>query len=122
MSAPEKRSWSKKFGDAFRGIADGVRGQTSFAVHLGFAAAVLAAAAFWRLKLEQWCILLLCITVVLTAEMFNSAIEWLARAVDREHNPEVGIALDIASGAVLIAAIGAAFVGLLVFVPEMLMR
>ena len=51
----------------------------------------------------------------MAAELFNSAIERLAREVDREHNPNVGVALDIASGAVLVAAVGAAIVGSLIF-------
>jgi diacylglycerol kinase len=55
----------------------------------------------------------MCVTVVLTAEMFNTAIEHLARAVTREEHPEVHDALDIASGAVLVAAIGASCVGVL---------
>jgi diacylglycerol kinase len=43
--------------------------------------------------------------------MANTAIEHLARAVTREPNPEVRDALDVASAAVLMAALGAAVVG-----------
>jgi diacylglycerol kinase len=67
----------------------------------------------------DWCILLLCITVVLTAEMFNSALESMARAITGESNPYVGRALDIGSAAVLTAAAGAVAIGLLVFVHRL---
>ena len=110
-----RRSWSTKFANAFRGVVAGVRGQNSFVVHLPVAAAVLGLAVFRQLSVERWCILLLCIGVVLTAELFNSCIESLARAVDTTHNPAIGKALDIASGAVLVASCTAAVVGTIVF-------
>jgi diacylglycerol kinase (ATP) len=110
-----QRGWMKKFADAFRGIALGTRGQSSFRVHLAAAGAVVALAAGLRVALLEWCLLLLCIIAVLAAELFNSSIERLAQEVDRQHNPRVGAALDIASGAVLVAALGAALVGALIF-------
>ena len=50
----------------------------------------------------------------MTAELFNSALEQLAKAITKEEDPHVRNGLDIASGAVLVAAIGAAVIGLLV--------
>jgi diacylglycerol kinase len=115
MPAPEpNRGWIKKFADAFRGVALGVRGQSSFYVHFVMTAAVIAVAAFVRVTWVEWCLLVLCITLVLTAEMFNSALEFMARAVDREHNPDLGAALDIGSAAVLVASIGAVVIGVLI--------
>jgi len=96
----------------------GVRGQTSFLVHFVMAGAVLVAAALLQLDRTQWCVLVLCITVVLVAEMFNSALEQLARAVDRSENRYLGSALDIGSAAVLMAAMGATVVGSLVFLSR----
>ena len=119
---PPPRSWPEKFRDAFRGIAVGVRGQASFDVHLVFAVLVIAAAAFLRVARTEWCVLLLCITVVLTAEMFNSALEYLAKAIDRRENREIAVALDIGSAAVLIAALGAVVVGTIVFLAHLGLR
>ena len=62
----------------------------------------------------EWCLLILCIALVMTAELFNSALEQLAKAITKEEDPHVRNGLDIASGAVLVAAIGAAVIGLLV--------
>ena len=112
---PANRTWSAKFRDAFRGIALGVRGQSSFRVHLVFAVSVVAAGVVLRLSRIEWCVVLLCITAVLAAELFNSALERMAKAIDRRHNADVGAALDIASGAVFIAALGAAAVGATIF-------
>jgi diacylglycerol kinase len=114
MLAPE-RSWALKFHDAFRGVKAGVRGQSSFFVHFFFAAAVIASGVILLVSWIDWCLLLLCITVVMTAEMFNSAMEALAKLITDEYNEHINKFLDIGSGAVLVASIGAALVGAMVF-------
>ena len=119
MTDPQSKprhTWVAKFRDAFAGVWLGMRGQSSFTVHLVMAAMVLVCGAAFRVSRIEWCILLLCITIVLAAEMFNSAIEWLARAIDRPNDPHVAGALDIGSAAVLLASIGAATVGTILFV------
>jgi diacylglycerol kinase (ATP) len=80
------------------------------------AAAVVTAAIVLRVSLVEWCLLGLCITLVLAAEALNTAIERLAKAIRPDHDPQVGAALDMASGAVLICAIGASLVGGTIFV------
>ena len=110
-----KRSWAHKFRDAFRGVKEGVRGQSSFFVHFLVAAGVAAAGVALRVSLAEWCLLLLCIAGVLTTEMFNSALESMAKAITGESDPHLGNSLDIGSAAVLLASMGAAIVGTIIF-------
>src|SRR6059036_542866 len=70
-----RRLWRDKFRDAFRGLKLGIRGHSSFSVHFFFAALALVAALVMRCDRVEWCILLGCIGLVLTAELFNSAVE-----------------------------------------------
>jgi diacylglycerol kinase len=97
-----------------------MRGQSSFAVHAGTATLVVITAALLQCTIDQWCLLLLCIALVLTAEVFNSALEVLAKAIDADHNPFLADGLDIASGAVLISALGAALVGSIVLLQALI--
>lgn len=120
MPEPNPRTWAQKFRDAFRGVRCGMRGQSSFRVHIFMAFAVVIAAALLRAQLWQWCALLLCIAGVLTAEMFNSAMEHFAKAVEPNHNPRIGDALDTASAAVLIASLGSAIVGAIIFIERLI--
>jgi diacylglycerol kinase len=110
-----RRPWAQKFGDALRGLKLGIRGHSSFFVHFFAAALVVAGAVAMSCTLTQWCVLLLCIGVVLTAELFNSAIETLHRGLDAETRERTWKSLDIAAGAVLMASMTAAVVGLMVF-------
>lgn len=117
--ARRRRSWPKKFRDAFRGVPLGVCGQNSFYAHFAVAAAVLFSAAVMGVNAIQWCVLLLCVTVVLAAEMFNTALEHISRAVTDEYNERIRDALDIGSAAVLVAAAGSVAVGTVVFLPRL---
>ncbi len=111
-----ERTWREKFSDAFHGLKLGVRGQSSFFVHFFMAALVIATGVVLRVdSLAEWGVLILCIILVLCCEMFNSALESLARAITSEVNPHAGAALDIGSAAVLVASLGAAIVGAAIF-------
>lgn len=114
------RNWSRKFADAFRGLWRAVRTQSSFAVHLWVAAAVVTAGALFRVSAGEWCLLTLAIGLVLSTEIFNTAIESLARAPGSRRHPRFRDALDMASAAVLVAAITAVVVGAIVFGPRLL--
>lgn len=115
MFTKPPRTWRRKFRDAGVGLWLGVRGQSSFRVHLAAAIGVIAAGSWLQVSLVEWGLLILCITLVMVSEMFNSALEALAPAIDRQRNENLAAALDIASAAVLLAAIGASSVGLLLF-------
>jgi diacylglycerol kinase len=109
------RRWRDKFREAFRGVKLGVRGHSSFAVHFFAAALVVAAALALQCDLTQWCLLVGCIGLVLTAELFNSAVETLYHGLDPAARPRVTGCLDVAAGAVLVASITATVIGCLVF-------
>lgn len=111
--------WRRKFACAFRGLYLGIRGQGSFLVHFSMAVAVAACAAGMGVSRQEWLVLLLCVTIVLTAELFNSALESLAKAVTAERNEHIGAALDMGSAAVLMASLGASLIGLLIFVRRL---
>jgi diacylglycerol kinase len=110
---PADRSWARKFADALRGLKIAFRSEINFFVHMFVAVIAGVAGGIVTMADERWCIYILCVTIVLSAELFNTAIERLARAVTREEHPEVRDALDIAAGAVLMASIGAGVVGAL---------
>jgi diacylglycerol kinase len=117
-----RRQWRDKFREAFRGVKLGVRGQSSFFVHFFFAVLVVLAAVALGCNLVEWCLLLGCIGLVLTAELFNSCIETLFRGLDAEARDRARPCLDIAAGAVLLASLTASAVGLILFIAKLIER
>lgn len=113
------RTWRSRFGNAFHGIKKGVRGESSFLVHFFASAVVILAGFILRVSSTEWCLLIICITGVLAAEMFNTSLERMAKLVDRNYNPSLGEALDVASAAVLITATGAAVTGGIIFLTRL---
>lgn len=115
------RSWARKFRVSLHGLALGIRGRpgqvglNSFAVHLPVAVAVVLIGLAMRIGGLSMGLLLLCIGLVLVAELFNTALEALSRAITEQPNPHVKTALDVSSGAVLMACLMASVVGLIVF-------
>ena len=59
-------------------------------------------------------LLLLSIGMVFVAELLNTSIEFIASAVTSNYDPRIEAALDVASGAVLVASLVAVIVGGLV--------
>lgn len=105
------RSLYVKFRSAFLGLDRGLRAERNFRFHGLMTAAVLAAGWLLGLSKLEWCLLALCIGGVLAAEMFNTALERMARAITQDYDANIEGALDMSSAAVLIVSGAAALVG-----------
>lgn len=109
----------KRFVHAFRGIVVLLQTQSSARIHALVSSGVIAAALWLRVPGHEWRWLVAAIIWVWTAEALNTAIEFLADLVTRESHPLVKHAKDAAAGGVLVAALGAAAIGLSIFWPHL---
>ena len=107
----------KAFGFAIAGLTHAIKTQHALWFQLSAAAAIILLGLQFNITREDWRWLIMAIAMVITAETMNTALEFLADAVTKEHHPLIGHAKDIAAGAVLVAAIGAAAIGILTFWP-----
>jgi diacylglycerol kinase len=103
--------WLRKFGYAFRGIKEGVRQEASLRVHILALILIIALAVWLRVSLVEGAVLALAVGAVWAAELLNTAIERVARAMHQPNDPQLRDALDIAAGGVLMISIGAAIAG-----------
>lgn len=104
---------------AILGIKDLISHHPNAQVHSMATLVVIPLAFYLGLSIVEWCLIVLCIVLVLAMEAMNSAVEYLADKISPEHDPLIGKAKDIAAAAVLLSALGAAVVGLLIFVPKL---
>jgi diacylglycerol kinase (ATP) len=107
----------KSFGYALRGLGFMLKSQHNAWIHLGITVLVIAAGFALQLPPAEWRWIVLAIALVWVAEIVNTAFEHLCDVVQPEFHVLVKTAKDVAAGAVLIAAIAAAMIGVMVFWP-----
>jgi len=101
---------------AFRGVRWMARHEPNMRFHLLATVAVVAAAAAFRLPIEQWAALVFAIALVLLGETLNTAIEVVLDLVHPEDDERVGVVKDVAATST--AAAGSAVIACIVFVPH----
>lgn len=103
---------------ATRGLVYTFRTQRHMRFHLYVVLIVMVLGVFLGLRLRELLVLLFTVSLVLVAEMFNSAIEATVDLVRPGYDPMAKFAKDIAAGAVLITTIIALVVGALILLGE----
>jgi diacylglycerol kinase (ATP) len=110
----------RSFGHAFRGLKVLLQSQQNARIHAVATVLVLAVGVLLRISTIEWALIVLAILCVWVAEALNTAIEFLVNRISPEPHPLAGKAKDVAAGAVLVAAIGSAIIGVCVFGPHIL--
>ncbi|MDD5593820.1 MAG: diacylglycerol kinase family protein [Candidatus Margulisbacteria bacterium] len=114
----------KKFIQSFRyarlGAAHSLQTERNILIHFVIGLLVLALAVYLKVSPVELAVIVLTITLVIVAEMINTAIEEAVDLVKPERHPLAALAKNIAAGAVLTAAIGSIAVGLLIFIPRLM--
>lgn len=119
------RKWTlrdrlRSFAFAFDGLRILLKTQHNSWIHLAVTGVVLAVGAMLRITAIEWCVLTLAMASVWITEILNTAIEFLTDLVSPEFHPIAGQVKDLAAAAVLISAMGAAIVGVIVFLPRII--
>lgn len=115
----KNQSFKKRLGFAFNGVFVTFKNEPSFRWQIlcGFSAYALL--IFFRAEVMWWITFTITIALILSAELFNSALE---RAIDRLH-PEkhsmIAEAKDCAAGAVLILSLASLVLLILFLIKEL---
>ena len=110
----------KSFVYAFEGIKAFLRYEPQALIHVIAASAVIIAGFYFKMSTTEWLAIIFAIGIVVVSEMLNTAIEKLTDMVSPEIHPQAKVVKDVAAGAVLVASIVAAAIGLLVFLPKVI--
>lgn len=108
----------QSFVDAGRGVRTVLRTEWNFRIHFAIFVLVVALGFLFQISGGEWLAVILSGGLVFMAEVFNTSLEYLADAVHPEADLGIGMAKDAAAGGVLIAAVAAALVGAIVFLPK----
>ena len=105
----------KSFKYAFTGIFTALKQEKNMNIHLAMAILVIIMGIILKISKTEWMVCIIMITLVICSELFNTIVDMITT----EKNEKAKIAKDISAGAVLITAIGAAVVGIIIFLPKM---
>ncbi len=114
------RNFLKQVNFALRGIRYFISNERNARIQAAIAVLVITAGFIYKISTIEWCHILLCMALVLSLEMLNTSIERICLLLSEGYHPVIKIIKDVAAGAVLIAAIVSAIIGVIIFLPHVL--
>ncbi len=106
---------------AFKGILVALKEERNMKIHAGFVILVSLAGLLLKISLVEWLWCLFCFALVISMELMNTAVENFVDFVEPKYNEKVGKVKDIAAGAVLINALFSIIIGLIIFLPKIIL-
>jgi diacylglycerol kinase len=106
-------------GFACRGFLTMLRTQPNAWIHAAATVVVAAVGYACHLSHLEWSLIVLAIMAVWVAEALNTSIEYLTDIASPNFHPIAARTKDVAAAGVLIAGVGAAIIGILVFAPHL---
>lgn len=116
----EYKKLINSFKYAIEGIISSFKTERNMKIHVLAMIIVIVFGFVFMLDKIEWCFIIIAIISVISAELLNTAIETVVDMISPEKNPKAKLAKDIAAGAVLVVAIGAAIMGIIIFGPKII--
>jgi diacylglycerol kinase len=110
----------KRFRYAISGLISAFKSEVNMRIHIILSAVACIAGFYFHLSSAEWIIIVLCIVLVISFELINTAIEELCNLVHPDRHPVIKKIKDIAAAAVLVAAVGSVVVALIIFLPKLI--
>jgi diacylglycerol kinase len=110
----------KSFKYAFNGLKILIQDEHNARIHFIAAIIVVILGFLLKISMVEWLAIVFAIGFVITCEIINSAIENLADYVSPEKNEIIKKVKDLSAAAVLFSAITAIVIGILVFLPKLI--
>lgn len=103
---------------AVSGVVSALRSERNLKIDVCLAFVAIALSAVFQISAAEWCAIFVCIGLVFSLEIMNTAIEATVDLASPELHSQAKRAKDCAAGAVLFAAAISVCVAAIVFVPR----
>lgn len=107
---------SFKYG--FEGILVAFKTERNINIHIIIMFIVIVMGILLKITRAEWIACIILFAMVISGELFNTAIENIVDIIVPHKNEKAKIIKDISAGGVLVLAIGAAIIGLIIFIPK----
>lgn len=105
---------------AGKGIIETFKSEKNMKIHIFMTLFVIVLGFLLNISLSEWIICIILFSSVISLEIVNTAIETVVNLVSPNYNELAKRAKDLAAGAVLIAAIASAIIGIIIFLPKII--
>ncbi len=106
---------------AFQGIKSALLTERNLKIHIIIMILVIIFGFLLKISPLEWFICILLFGLVISGELFNTAIEIVVDLAMPKINERAKLAKDISAGAVLVQAIVAIVIGLIIFIPKLIL-
>lgn len=106
------------FSHALEGIINTARVEKNLKIHFIVMVCVIIVGLIVKLTVSEWIICTVLFGLVISAEMFNTALEKTLDYVNEDYDEKIRFIKDASAGAVLVLAIASAAIGLIIFIPK----
>ena len=111
----------KSFLYAIRGLSETFRNEPNFRIQLSGAVLAMVTGVILKISFFEWIILIITIFLVLLLELINTTFEAMVDLFSPEISEKAGLAKDASAASVFVASILAVIVGVMIFLPKMLL-
>lgn len=105
---------------AIEGIISAFKSERNLKIQFSIMALIIILSFFIKISKYELLICIILFALVISAELFNTAIEILSDIVMPNKNEKIKLVKDISAGAVLIFAIASIIIGFIIFLPKIL--
>lgn len=109
----------KSFRHAIDGIINTAGVETNLKIHFAAMIFVIALGLFVRLSSFEWIICIILFGLVISGELFNTAIEKAMNYINDDYDDDIKFIKDASAAGVLVLAIASAVIGLIIFIPKL---
>lgn len=121
MVMEKHHSTLKSFSYAFQGMKIALKNEPHLRIHFTMAVFALLTGVLLKITRIEWLILSFTIFWVISLELLNTVIESIVNLVSPEIQPYAKIAKDVSAAVVLTAAILSVIVGVVLFLPKLIL-
>ena len=105
---------------AVNGVLSSFKSERNMKIHFIIMAIVIVLGILLNINAREWITCIILFGIVISAELFNTAIETTIDIIIKEKDEKAGLAKDISAGAVLILAISSTIIGIIIFIPKII--
>ncbi len=117
----KRKKLINSFKYAFNGVAEAWKKEQNIKIHILIMIFVIIAGFLLKISIAEWIVCLILFAMVISLELINTAIEITVDIAMPKINEKAKFAKDISAGAVLFSAIISAIIGIIIFLPKIIM-